>query len=66
MMKKIVDVIKLGESVGRKLSDNATETDKRRISDWDETASGKEEDVRKIIRPRIISKKKHCIIKVLI
>ena len=37
MMKKIVDVIKLGESVGRKLSDNATETDKRRISDWDET-----------------------------
>ena len=28
-MKKIVDVIKLGESVGRKLSDNATETDKR-------------------------------------
>ena len=47
MMKKIVDVIKLGESVGRRLSDNETETDKRRISDWDETASGKEEVLEK-------------------
>lgn len=64
-MKKIVDVIKLGESVGRKLSDNATETDKQRISDWDETASGKEKVLEKLSDP-IISKKKHCIIKVLI
>ena len=56
MMKKIVDVIKLGESVGRKLSDNATETDKRRISDWDETASDKE-GVRKIIRPGLYPRK---------
>ena len=40
-MKKIVDVIKLGECWKKTLSDNETETDKRRISDWDETASGK-------------------------
>ncbi len=64
-MKKIVDVIKLGESVGRKLSDNATETDKRRISDWDETASGKEEVLEKLSDPDYIQEK-HCIIKVLI
>ena len=57
MMKKIVDVIKLGESVGRKLSDNATETDKRRISDWDETASGKEEVLEKLSDPDYIQEK---------
>ena len=56
-MKKIVDVIKLGESVGRKLSDNATETDKRRISDWDETASGKEEVLEKLSDPDYIQEK---------
>lgn len=57
MMKKIVDVIKLGESVGRKLSDNATETDKRRISDWDETASGKEEVLEKLSDPGLYPRK---------
>ena len=56
-MKKIVDVIKLGESVGRKLSDNATETDKRRISDWDETASDKEEMLEKLSDPDYIQEK---------
>ena len=57
MMKKIVDVIKLGESVGRKLSDNATETDKRRISDWDETASDKEKVLEKLSDPDYIQEK---------
>ena len=56
-MKKIVDVIKLGESVGRKLSDNATETDKRRISDWDETASDKEKVLEKLSDPDYIQEK---------
>ena len=56
-MKKIVDVIKLGESVGRRLSDNETETDKRRISDWDETASGKEEVLEKLSDPDYIQEK---------
>lgn len=47
-MKKIIDIIKLGESVGRKLSDNGTEIDELRISDWDEIASDKEKMLKKL------------------
>lgn len=56
-MKKIIEAIKTGESVGRKVLGRAKEEDERNVSAWEESAGKKEKLFEKISDPDFIQEK---------
>ena len=56
-MKKIVEAIKIGESVGKKVLGRATEEDNRAIAGWEGAEEKKDELFQKISNPDFIQEK---------
>ena len=56
-MKKIIEAMKIAESVGRKVLGRATEEDHRTISGWEQSDEGKDKLFQKISDPDFIQEK---------